>query len=249
MRSRNLAIVFAGVCGYAERLGRQSWEQSQRMMRIHEALFDPAFRALGARRIKQIGGTSLVAFESPTRALLCAAALRERVAAFNARVPAIERIEMRAGLHLGEVRLERGDVFGEAVNIAARIEAIAAPGEVLFGEALWLSMNRADVKVEDLGPRELKGVPEPVRLFRLESADLAKPIAGELGELPSPERVEREGEVVGHLRAAVHAAFRRAEEKLPAAADRSRLFLGAGIAAMVAVASAFLALGRIAGQK
>lgn len=245
MHSRNLAILFAGICGYAERVGRQSWEQSQRMLRVHEALFDPAFRALGGRRIKQIGGVSLLSFESPTRAVLCAAALRERVAAFNARVPPTERLEMRAGLHLGEVRIERGDVFGEAVNVAARIESIAGPGEVLLGEALWLSMNRADVKVDELGARELKGVPEPVRILRLREAELAAPICAELGELPSPERVEREGEVMGHLRAALHAALRRAEEKLPAAADRSRVFIGAGVAAMVAIATAFFAIARL----
>lgn len=248
MRSRNLAILFAGICGYADRLGRQSWEQSQRMMRVHEALFSGAFRALGGRRIKQIGGTSLVSFDSPTRAVLCAAALRERVEAFNARVSPAERIDVRAGLHLGEVRIERGDVFGEAVNIAARIEAQAGPGEVLLGEALWLSMNRADVKVDDLGTRELKGVPEPIRVLRLREAELAKPIAIELGELPSPERVDLENEITGHLRAALHAAIRRAEEKVPDAADRTRVFIGAGLAAMAAVGSAVVALARFGGK-
>ncbi|TMB12086.1 MAG: adenylate/guanylate cyclase domain-containing protein, partial [Deltaproteobacteria bacterium] len=63
MQSRNLAIVFAGICGYAERLSALTWEESQRMLRLHAALVDPAFRRFGGRRIKQIGGTFLVAFE------------------------------------------------------------------------------------------------------------------------------------------------------------------------------------------
>ncbi|HVI23020.1 MAG TPA: adenylate/guanylate cyclase domain-containing protein, partial [Myxococcales bacterium] len=70
MKSRNLAIVFAGLCGYAERLGAQTWEESQRMLRLHEALVDPAFRKFSGRRVKQIGGTFLVAFDSPTQAVL-----------------------------------------------------------------------------------------------------------------------------------------------------------------------------------
>ena len=62
MKSRNLAIVFAGLCGYSERLGALTWEESQRMLRLHAALVDPAFRRFGGRRVKQIGGTFLVVF-------------------------------------------------------------------------------------------------------------------------------------------------------------------------------------------
>src|SRR3954470_13400915 len=119
MKSRNLAIVFAGLCGYAERLGAQTWEESQRMLRLHEALVDPAFRKFGGRRIKQIGGTFLVAFDSPTQAVLCAPGLRERVPRFDGDVPPEGRGRARVGIHLGEGRLDRGDVFGEPVNIAA----------------------------------------------------------------------------------------------------------------------------------
>ena len=74
MRSKNLTIVFAGLCGYAERAYAQTWEESQRMLRLHEALVDPVFRKFGGRRVKQIAGTFLVTFESPTQAVLCAAA-------------------------------------------------------------------------------------------------------------------------------------------------------------------------------
>src|SRR5205814_3608613 len=125
----------------------------------------PVCRAFRGRRIKQIGGTLLFVFESPTDAVLCAAALLERVARYDAQAPEAEQLRVRAGVHLGEVRLERGDVFGEPVNIAARIDALAGPGEVLFGEAVWLSMNRNEVRAEDFGEHMLKGVPEPVRIF------------------------------------------------------------------------------------
>src|SRR5438132_774609 len=94
------------------------------MLRLHEALVDPVLRKFKGRRIKQIAGTFLVAFESPTQAVLCAAALQDRARRLS--------LDVRIGIHLGEVRLARGDVFGEPVNIAARIEASCGPGEVLF---------------------------------------------------------------------------------------------------------------------
>ena len=242
MESRNLTIVFAGLCGYAERLGALTWEESQRMLRLHEALVDPAFRKFGGRRVKQTGGTFLVAFDSPTRAVLCAAALRERVRRFDESVPPDQRLQARVGIHLGEVRLERGDVFGEPVNIASRIEALAGPGEVLLGESVWLSMNRAEVRAEDAGERQLKGVPEPIRVFRLVEALSASPA---LGPLPSPDDAEVRGEVGRHLRAAAQAAARQAEEALPRLPDKLRVFIGAGLAAMMMVATAFFALARL----
>src|SRR3954470_22315900 len=242
MKSRNLAIVFAGLCGYAERLGALTWEESQRMLRLHAALVDPAFRKFRGRRIKQIGGTFLVAFDSPTQAVLCAAALRERVRRFDEGVPPERQLQARVGIYLGEVRLERGDVFGEPVNIAARIEALAGPGEVLLGESVFLSMNRAEARVEDAGERQLKGVPEPIRVFRLVGALFPAP---ELGPLPSADGADLRGEVGRHLRAAAQAAARQAEEALPRLPDKLRVFIGAGLAAMMMVATAFFALARL----
>ena len=242
MRSRNLALVFAGLCGYAERLGAQTWEESQRMLRLHEALVDPVFRKFGGRRVKQIGGTFLVVFESPTQAVLCAASLQERVQRFDAGVPAEQKLRARVGIHLGDVRLSRGDVFGEPVNIAARVEALCGPGEVLLGESVWLSMNRAEVRAQDAGERVLKGVPEPIRLFRL--LGVLRPLP-DLGPLPSPETPVVQGELRRHLRQTAEVAMRRMEDSLPGLPDRLRVFVGAGLMAMLAVAAAFFALARL----
>ena len=241
MRSHNLTVVFAGLCGYAERVGTQTWEESQRMLRIHQALVDPVFRKFGGRRIKQIAGTFLVTFESPTQAVLCAAALQDRVQRFDEKLPEEQRLRPRVGIHLGEVRLLRGDVFGEPVNIAARIEALCGPGEVLFGESVWLSMNRAEVRAEDAGERVLKGVPEPVRVFRLQGALQPLP---DLGPLPSADDAQVSNEFSRHLREAAQLAMRRAEESLPGLPDRFRVFVGAGLMAMLAVAAMF-ALARL----
>ena len=233
MRSRNLTVVFAGLCGYAERLGAQTWEESQRMLRMHEAVLVPAFKRFRGRRVKQIGGMFLYIFESPTEAVLASALLQKRAEGLQ--------LQARVGIHLGEVRLDRSDVFGEPVNIASRIEAVAGPSEVLFGESVWLSMNRAEVRAEDAGERELKGIPEKVRVFRLLGTERPLP---DLGPLPSPEKIEVRGEISRHLQEAAQAALRRAEEALPRLPSRARVFVGAGLAAMLAVA-AFFALARL----
>src|SRR5438105_1567133 len=226
MRSRNLTVVFAGLCRYAERLGAQTWEESQRMPRMHEAVLVPAFKRFRGRRVKQIGGMFLYIFESPTEAVLASALLQKRAEGLQ--------LQARVGIHLGEVRLDRSDVFGEPVNIASRIEAVAGPSEVLFGESVWLSMNRAEVRAEDAGGRELKGIPEKVRVFRLLGTERPLP---DLGPLPSPEKIEVRGEISRHLQEAAQAALRRAEEALPRLPDRARVFVGAGLAAMLAVAA------------
>src|SRR5437868_6256132 len=113
MRTANLAIVFTDIVGYADRLSRQTYEQSQRMLRLHEALVLPVFRAYSGRRVKSIGGTLLVTFESPTDAILCASAVQDRIWEWNKGVPEWDRIKVRVGVNVGEVRLEKGDVFGE----------------------------------------------------------------------------------------------------------------------------------------
>ena len=103
-------------------------------------------------------------------------------------------------------------------------------------------MNRAEIKAEDAGERWLKGVPEAIRVFRLVAALSPLP---ELGPLPSPDGTEARGEVSRHLRAAAQAAARQAEEALPTLPDKLRVFIGAGLAAMMAVATAFFALARL----
>src|SRR5258708_14828685 len=211
------------------------------MLRVHEALVAPVFLQFAARRIKQVAGPFLVPCESPTQAVLGAAGLQQRVRGFDSNLPEEQRLGVRVGIHLGEVRLLRGGVSGEPVNIAARIEAQCGPGEVLFGESVWLSMNRAEVKAEDVGERLLKGVPEPVRLFRLKGA--LRPLP-DLGPLPSADAPVVRGEFSRHLREAAEVALRRAEEALPPLPDGFRVFVGAGLMAMLAVAP-FFALARL----
>ena len=180
MRTANLAIVFTDIKGFTERTSRQTLEQNQKLLATHNGLLTPLFKAYGGRIIKTIGDAFLVTFESPTNAVLAGAAIQDRLWAHNRGAAADERLDVRIAINVGEVRLEEGDVFGEPVNIASRVEGEADAGEVTFTEAVYLSMNRAEVACEAWRTAELKGIPEPVKLYRVSrlTADPALPPFG-----------------------------------------------------------------------
>jgi class 3 adenylate cyclase len=244
VRTANLAIVFTEIVGYADRLSRLTYEQSQRMLRLHEALVIPVFRAFRGRRVKTMGGTLLVAFESPTQAVLCGAAVQDRIWDWNQSVPEWDRIEVRAGANVGEVRLDKGDVFGEPVNIASRVLGLAGPGEVVFAESIWLSMNRNEVDADDGGLVTLKGVPEPIRIYRVRPAHdpTVRPYGGHAlgraGRLRTPDPSRLTGaEIRGHLRAAGESAWGHISEAFPWLATQARsVALGAAGAILLLVA-------------
>jgi adenylate cyclase len=167
VRTANLAIVFTDIKGFTERTSQQTLEQNQQLLAQHEKLLAPLFHGFGGRIIKTIGDAFLVTFESPTQAVLCGAAIQDRLWIHNREVPAAERIEVRVAINVGEVRIESRDVFGEPVNIAARVEALAEAGQVYFTEAVYLAMNKAEVPSEEVGSFDLKGIPGKVKVYRI----------------------------------------------------------------------------------
>lgn len=173
-RIENLAIMFVDMAGYAERTARQSREQNKTMLRDFTGLLVPLIARFGGQHVKSIGDALLVAFRSPTDSVRCGMAMQDAVAAYNVSRSALESIQIRVALNVGEVRLETHDVFGEAVNIAARVEELTPPGEIYLTGVVYLSMNKAEVAAEHIGEQMLKGVPEPVRLFRVPRHKLAR---------------------------------------------------------------------------
>lgn len=170
MKTSNLAIVFTDIKGFTARTSQQTHEENQRLLAVHEALLAPLFRSFGGRIVKTIGDAFLATFESPTQAVLCGAAIQDRLWLHNQTAPDSQKLEVRVAINVGEVRVEGGDVFGEPVNIAARVEGIAEAGEIYFTEAVHLSMNKAEVPAEEVGAFELKGIPDKVRVYRVPRA-------------------------------------------------------------------------------
>lgn len=227
MRTANLAIVFTDIKGFTERTGRQTHEENRRMLRLHDALLLPVFRAFDGRVVKTIGDAFLSVFASPTKAVLCGVAIQDRLWEYNRLAAEADRIFVRVAVNVGEVREEKGDVFGEPVNIAARVEGLADAGEVLFTEAVFLAMNKAEVPSEDRGPHALKGIAHPVRVYRVPPAPhriapegQAAPAGSELpfgglglaraGKLPSADPEELAREMVPDLLAATSNLITRA---------------------------------------
>ena len=178
LRTENLAIVFTDIVGYTARTSRQTREENARLLAEHDRLLLPIVRAFGGRRIKSIGDALLLAFRSPTDSVLCGMAMQDRLARHAVESRETERLVIRVAINLGEVRLERGDVFGEPVNVAARLEHETPPGEVWLTDAVQLSMNRAEVELDEVGTRELRGVSQPVRIHRVRRIDGPLPFGG-----------------------------------------------------------------------
>jgi hypothetical protein len=140
------------------------------MLQRFDGIVRPLVRAFDGRVVKTIGDAYLLTFRSPTNALLCSMAVHDRIAETDAQVAAADRFAVRAAVNVGEVRIEGGDVYGEAVNIASRIEGKAAAGEIYFSESAYLSMTKSEVPSEEVGPAELKGIAGTVKLYRIPRA-------------------------------------------------------------------------------
>ncbi|ABF86692.1 adenylate/guanylate cyclase domain protein [Myxococcus xanthus DK 1622] len=189
LKTANLAIVFTDIKGFTERTSRQTLEENQRLLQVHEALLAPLFKAFGGRIVKSIGDAYLVTFESPTQAVLSGIAIQDRLWHHNRTVEVSEQIHVRVAINVGEVRLDGNDIFGEPVNIAARVEGIAEAGEVYFTEAVYLAMNKAEVPSKEVGAYELKGIPGKIRVFHVPRAPyrVEAPAPSAIAETPGSE--------------------------------------------------------------
>ena len=145
MEHRSLTIVFTDIKGFTSRTSEQSRGETLDMIKKHRDLVLPVITERGGNLIKSIGDAFLFTFESPTDAVLSGIKLQQHLRDYNKTAPKAERVEIRVAINTGEVIVEEGDVYGETVNIASRIEGIAEPNEVYFTEATYLSMNKSEV--------------------------------------------------------------------------------------------------------
>ena len=164
------AILVADIVGYSRLAGADEVRTLSRLRGLWSDLIDPAVDAHHGRVIKRTGDGGLIEFRSVVGAVSCAVELQNGMAERNAGLPDERRIEFRIGVHLGDVVEEAdGDLMGDAVNVAARLESICEPGGICLSEqAFWLVKGRLDAAVRDLGPINLKNIADPVRVFSLQ---------------------------------------------------------------------------------
>ena len=164
------AILVADVVGYSRLAGADEDRTLSRLRGLRSDLIDPAIAAHRGRIVKRTGDGSLIEFRSVVDAVRCAIEVQNGLVERNAGLPPERRIEFRVGIHLGDVVEESdGDLMGDGVNIAARLEAIAKPGAICLSEDAYRQVKgRLDLAVADLGPIQLKNIAEPIRLYSLE---------------------------------------------------------------------------------
>ena len=164
------AILCADVVGYSRLAGADEDRILARLRALRSDLIDPTIAVHHGRTVKRMGDGFLIEFRSVVDAVRCAVEVQNAMIERNAGVPPERRIEFRVGIHLGDVVEESdGDLMGDGVNIAARLEGVAAPGAICLSEDAYRQVKgRLDVKVTDLGATQLKNIADPIRVYSLE---------------------------------------------------------------------------------
>ncbi|MBN2111764.1 adenylate/guanylate cyclase domain-containing protein, partial [Candidatus Woesearchaeota archaeon] len=111
----------------------------------------------------------LITFRTATDAVHCGVSMQKSFAEYNQQNPSKQKLRIRVAINMGEILVRKGDVYGEAVNITARIESIAKVGDVVFSEAVYSAMNKSEISYKYIGKFRLKGVKVPVRLFKVKT--------------------------------------------------------------------------------
>jgi adenylate cyclase len=187
------AILVADVVGYSRLAGADEERTLARLRGLRSDLIDPATAAHHGRIVKRTGDGSIIEFRSVVDAVRCAIEVQSGMVERNAGLPPERRIEFRVGIHLGDVVEESdGDLMGDGINVAARLEGIAKPGAICLSEDVYRQVkSRLDLGVTELGPIQLKNIAEPIRVYSLEvgKSAQAKAVAVPAPENPVPPRL------------------------------------------------------------
>ena len=165
---RLAAIVSADVVGYSRLMEQDEAGTFAALKSRRKSILEPLVARYGGRMFKVAGDGVLIEFASPVNAVQCAIDLQQRMAAANCDLAKDRQIVLRVGINLGDVMVEGSDLYGDGVNIAARLEAIADPGSILVSSTAHDHVkNKIEAGFEDLGPQALKNMAEPVRAYRV----------------------------------------------------------------------------------
>jgi adenylate cyclase len=163
---RLAAILAVDVAGYSRLMGADEEGTLAALRTVRRALCDPKIADHRGRIVKTMGDGLLVEFASVVDAVRCAVEVQREMIARNAAAPAGRRIEFRMGTNVGDIIIEDGDIFGDGVNIAARLEALAEPGGICLSAAAHEQVrDRLDLAFDDLAEQQVKNIRRPVRTY------------------------------------------------------------------------------------
>ena len=183
------AILCSDVVGYSRLAGADEDRILARLRALRSDLIDPTIAVHHGRIVKRTGDGALVKFRSVVDAVRCAIEVQNAMVERNAGVPEDRRIVFRIGIHLGDVVEESdGDLMGDGVNIAARLEGIAAPGAICLSEDAYRQVSgRLDMEVTDLGQTQLKNIEKSIRAYSLRVGFPARAKPAAPRELATPK--------------------------------------------------------------
>jgi TolB-like protein/class 3 adenylate cyclase len=185
------AILAADVAGYSRLMGADEEGTLARLKEHRRELIDPKIAEHRGRIVKTTGDGLLVEFASPVEAVRCAGEIQRAMREQEGSLPEDQRIEIRVGINLGDVIIDEDDVYGDGVNIAARLEALADPGGVVVSSAVFEQVrDRVPDSFEDLGDQQVKNIARPVRVYRVRDLGAAakSPSAPTQSSLPLPDK-------------------------------------------------------------
>jgi adenylate cyclase len=186
---RLAAILAADVAGYSRLMGADEEGTLERLKALRRELLDPKIAEHRGRIVKTTGDGMLVEFASVVDAVRCAVAVQQAMPERDTGVAADNRIELRIGINLGDVIVEGDDIYGDGVNIAARIEALADPGGVFVSNTVHDHVrDRLPFVFEDLGEQQVKNIARPIRVYRVRDAGTITPSAPYSTALPLPDK-------------------------------------------------------------
>ncbi len=164
------AILAADVVGYSRMMGDDETGTLGRLKSLRAEAVDPKIEEHGGRIVKLMGDGMLIEFASAIDAVGCAVAIQESMAAWNEAQPSASPVTLRIGVNLGDVLVEDGDIFGDGVNLAARLEGLAEPGSVCISEDVFRMVHRkVDLDFIDIGRKSVKNIAEPVQAYLIRS--------------------------------------------------------------------------------
>jgi TolB-like protein/class 3 adenylate cyclase len=165
---RLAAVMAADIAGYSRLMGRDEEGTLFQLKSFRKAVVDPAIFQHRGRIVKTTGDGVLAEFASAVDAARCAVEVQRGIAERNSGVPQEQRIEFRIGIHVGDIIIDENDIFGDGVNIAARLEGLAQPGGVCISDDAYRQIRgKVDIAFEDMGSQSLKNISEPMRAWSL----------------------------------------------------------------------------------
>ncbi|MEE8506170.1 MAG: tetratricopeptide repeat protein, partial [Kiloniellales bacterium] len=189
---RKLAAIFAAdVVGYSRLMGEDEAGTLARLKSLRKELVQPKIAGGRGRIVKLMGDGLLAEFPSVVEAVRCAVDIQQGMAGREPGLPDERRLRLRIGVNLGDIIVEGSDIYGDGVNVAARLEGLAEPGGICISGKVYEEVrNKLPTAFEDLGEQEVKNIPEPVRVYRWTeaAADPTPGMAGAEGALPLPDK-------------------------------------------------------------